>query len=366
MLAIDGGEPVRTAPMPTRPAVESAEDADPVAALEREFAACLDLDSALVIACRDGASALHTALGLACEQHAGNEVALPALLEGRALETALALGRIVVPAEVEAETSAISARGLARAQSDETAAILVQHAFGHPATMNELRRVAARGDVPIVEDASSAFGARYRGDPAGTLGLLGVLAFGAHHLVTGGGGGGAIVTSSDAGIAAAARAALEDSPIDESAARTALAEVRRAPEDLDERRRLAWHLTYELRGSRAISGMHHARWVRHGYDRYVVRLRGILWKRPLSDTIAALEAEGVPCEVACGGSLHLDERVRARLGGAEDPRLHDDHFPVSARLPDELIAIPLTGAETVNDMNDIAEALRKVEAESIE
>jgi dTDP-4-amino-4,6-dideoxygalactose transaminase len=365
MLAIDGGEPVRSAPMPSRAAVEPAEDSKPVAALEREFATCLGLDPALVVACRDGESALSVALKLATEQHAGAEVVLPALLDGPAVELALNLDRVVVPAEVEAETSAISARGLARAQSDETAAILVQHAFGHPATMNELRRVAARGDIPIVEDASSALGGDYRGEPAGTLGLVGVLAFGAQHLVTGAGAG-AVVTSRDASIAAAARTILEEAPIEEQAARIALSEVRRAPEDLDERRRLAWHLTYELRGLRAISGMHHARWVRHGYDRYVVRLRGILWKRPLDETIAALRAEGLPCDAACGGSLHLDERVRAGLGGAEDPRLHDDHFPVSARLPDELIAVPLTGAETVNDMNDIAEALRKVEMESIE
>ena len=364
MLAIDGGEPVRSEPLPSRAPTEPAGDADAVGALEREFAACLDLDAAHVVACRDGAAALHAALALATDQHAGAEVALPALLDGPAVDITLAVGRTVVPAEVEAETSAISARGLARAMSDETAAILVQHAFGHPATMNELRRVAERGDIPIVEDASSALGGRYRGDAAGTLGLVGVFAFGDHHLVTGGGSG-AVVVSSDAAIASAARDTLADAPMDDGVARTALAEVRRAPEDLDERRRMAWHLTYELRGARALSGMHHARWVRHGYDRYVVRLRGILWKRSMKDTLAALRTEGIDCEAACGSSLHLDERVRAGLGGAEDPRLHEDHFPVSARLPDELVAIPLTGAETVHDMNDIAAALRKVEAESI-
>lgn len=365
MLAIDGGEPVRSDPLPGRPALAPAEDAEPVAALEREFAACLGLDAAHVVACSDGRAALRAALTLATEEHAGREVALPALLDGPALDVTQSLDRIAVPAEVEAETSAISARGLARALSEETAAILVQHAFGHPATMNELSRVAARGDVPIVEDASSALGGRYRGEPAGTLGMVGFFAFGEHHLVRGGGHG-AVVVSRDAAVAAAARTALEPAPIDEETARTALAEVRQAPEDLDERRRLAWHLTYELRGSRAMSGMHHARWVRHGYDRYVVRLRGILWKRGLAETLEALRAEGVPCEAARTASLHLDERVRSALGGAEDPRLHEDHFPVSARLPGELIAIPLSGAETVNDMNDIAAALRKVEAESIE
>ena len=365
MLAIDGGDPVRTEPLPRRAPVEPARGAQPVAALEREFAACLDLDAAHVIACSDAEAALRAALTLATEGGAGREVALPSLLDGPALDVTLELGKVPVPAEVAAETSAISARGLARAIGDETVAILVQHAFGHPSNMNELRRVAERGDISIVEDASTALGGRYRGAAAGTLGLIGMLAFGEHHLVTGGGTG-AVVVSRDPALAAAAREALEGSPIDEASARRALAEARRAPEDLDERRRLAWHLTYELRGARALSGMHHARWVRHGYDRYVVRLRGILWQRPLEDTLAALRAEGIPCEAACGSSLHLDERVRGALGPADDPRLHEDHFPVSARLPGELIAIPLTGAETVNDMNDVAAALRKVEAESID
>jgi hypothetical protein len=108
--------------------------------------------------------------------------------------------------------------------------------------------------------------------------------------------------------------------------------------------------------------MRHGRWVRHGYDRYVVRLRSILWKRSLADTVEALRAEGIPCATALEPSLHGDVDVRAVLG-EDDARLSEQHFAAASQLPGELIAIPL-GAATTTDMSDVGAALRKVAAAS--
>ena len=81
--------------------------------------------------------------------------------------------------------------------------------------------------------------------------------------------------------------------------------------------------------------------------------------RSLADTIAALRAEGVPCEAACGPALHLDPAVRAALG--EDERIEAAWFSAAGRLPDELIAIPLHAGLTSKDMDDVAAVLRKIE-----
>jgi hypothetical protein len=149
---------------------------------------------------------------------------------------------------------------------------------------------------------------------------------------------------------------------DEDAVRVALAELRGAQASLQTRRAAAWQLTERLRGVRGLAKMPHGRWVMHGYDRYVVRLHSMLWQRGVAETVDALRAEGVPCDLALGPSLHLDGPVCALLGEA-DIRLADEHFASTAGLPGELIAIELT-FRTSAEVDEVAQALRKVAAAS--
>lgn len=53
------------------------------------------------------------------------------------------------------------------------AAVVVTHAFGHPALMRLIRNVATVEGVAVVEDVTSALGATYRGGPVGGLGDVG-------------------------------------------------------------------------------------------------------------------------------------------------------------------------------------------------
>lgn len=358
-LAIEGGTPVRSSPFPDRPLPPPAADADPVAALEAEFAAFLGYDGAEVVTCAGAATAY--ALAFEALAIAEGEAVLPALDSAAATAAARAAGLTIVPAEVEADSVNLGPRGLARALSERTRVVIASHAFGHPFVANELARVLEPASVPLIEDASAALGGGYRGRPVGLLGNVALFAFGATHLLA---GSGAILVAPDAALAARLHDACDraQASLDENDARNALAALRTADEELAARRQLAWELTFDLRGRKALTGMAHSRWVVHGYDRYVVRLRGLLWKRPLEESVAALRAEGIPCDAALGPSLHLDADVRAALG--DDPRLDDDGFPVARRLPDELIALPLHSGMTDLDIADISVALAKLEAAS--
>src|SRR6185295_8623058 len=78
-----------------------------------------------------------------------------------------------------------------------TKAVLAVHIFGRPARIEELP------DLPLVEDAAGALGAR-RGDRAcGSLGLMGCQSFHPRKIVTTGEGG--AVTTDDERVAEAAR-----------------------------------------------------------------------------------------------------------------------------------------------------------------
>lgn len=358
MLAIEGGTPLRAAPWPAALPVPPADDPAPVEAVEEAIATYLGLPGAAVVAYADPSEAYRAALGVATPSDDRDELIVPALLGEPAAGAGRDAGWHVVPAELEADTGAMSARGLARALGERTGAVVVAHAFGHPASMTELHRVVRDHGVPVVEDLSGALGASYRGALAGRMGHAGVLTCADGDPIS----GGAFAIFPDLGAASTARD-QRGAPLAEDDARVALAEVRRLDEELTERRRLAWELTFGLRGMKGVTGMPHGRWVHHAYARYVIRLRSILWKRSLDETVEAIRAEGVPCEPAVGRSLHESAHIRTAL--PNDPRLGEDEFPVASRLPRELIAIPLHSELTSKDMDLVAAVLRKVEARSI-
>ena len=348
-LAIEGGQPVRLDAWPARPSVVPADDPHPVRTLEAEFAAGLGLPVEAVIALGSAAEARRLALRTAVAGR--REVVLPALCASPWVEAARAAGLTVVAAEVDADTAAISARGFSTVATPETAAVVAAYPFGHPPVLETILPVARERSCSLIEECSEAVGASYRGTPAGLIGGAAVFALGAGHLLSGGieagTDGGALLVLRDATLAAQARS--EAAAMSEDVARVALAEWRGREEALGARRELAWELTFNLRGMRGVASMPHGRWIRHAYDRYVFRLRSMLWKRTFEETLAALRAEGLPVEAAVGPSL------------AAETSMTDDRTQAATRLPREMVALPLHAGLTSRDMDQAAAVLRKIE-----
>ncbi len=70
-----------------------------------------------------------------------------------------------------------------------TRAIVVVHMLGNPARLDELKAVAARHGLPLIEDSAQAFGATYRGRWVGGQGTVGVFSFNEYKTITCGDGG---------------------------------------------------------------------------------------------------------------------------------------------------------------------------------
>lgn len=68
-------------------------------------------------------------------------------------------------------------------------AIIPVHLYGMPAKMDEILAVAAKWDIPILEDAAEALGSEYKGRKCGTLGKYGALSFNGNKIITTSGGG---------------------------------------------------------------------------------------------------------------------------------------------------------------------------------
>lgn len=95
----------------------------------------------------------------------------------------------------EPETWNMCPEALEEAIKDRTAkgkkpkAIIVVHLYGMPAKMDEITAVAAKYEIPLVEDAAEALGSTYKGQKCGTFGDLSVLSFNGNKIITTSGGG---------------------------------------------------------------------------------------------------------------------------------------------------------------------------------
>ncbi len=82
-------------------------------------------------------------------------------------------------------------------------AIIPVHLYGMPAQMSQILEVAAKYDIPVIEDAAEALGSHIKGKKCGTMGQLGILSFNGNKIITTSGGG--ALVSDDEGMIKKAR-----------------------------------------------------------------------------------------------------------------------------------------------------------------
>jgi perosamine synthetase len=95
--------------------------------------------------------------------------------------------------------------------TQRTAAILVTHLYGLVAPMEQLKRIALTHNLVLIEDAAQAFGARFNGQWAGTLGDIGIFSFGMAKNITSFFGG--MLVTSNSRIAKSIRRNLSEFPM---------------------------------------------------------------------------------------------------------------------------------------------------------
>ncbi|UOF88812.1 lipopolysaccharide biosynthesis protein RfbH [Fodinisporobacter ferrooxydans] len=96
--------------------------------------------------------------------------------------------------DVKIPTYNIDTSVLETAVGERTKAIMLAHTLGNPFHLDEVKRVAEKYHLWLIEDTCDAVGAKYRGQMAGTFGDLATVSFyPAHHITMG--EGGAVLTS---------------------------------------------------------------------------------------------------------------------------------------------------------------------------
>jgi dTDP-4-amino-4,6-dideoxygalactose transaminase len=156
------------------------------------------------VGCASGSDALLLSLA-ALGVGPGDEVIVPSFTFFATASAVWRLGARPVFADIRPDTFNLDPADVLYKMSTATKAIIPVHLFGQCAEMDELRQVvSAARNVPMIEDACQAIGARYKGQRAGSMGVLGTFSFYPTKNL-GGCGDGGLITTNDAELAAKLR-----------------------------------------------------------------------------------------------------------------------------------------------------------------
>ncbi|NQV73615.1 DegT/DnrJ/EryC1/StrS family aminotransferase [bacterium] len=145
-----------------------------VSAFEAELSHYLDGSSVLGVA--NGTDALQIAL-MALHIGPGDEVISPSFTFVATAEAVGLLGATPVFADVLPDTFNMDPAQLEALITPRTKAIVPVHLFGQCANMTEIKAIADKHGLPIVEDTAQAIGSTWQGQAAGTIGDIGTLSF---------------------------------------------------------------------------------------------------------------------------------------------------------------------------------------------
>ncbi|MBR0801187.1 DegT/DnrJ/EryC1/StrS family aminotransferase [Bradyrhizobium jicamae] len=140
-------------------------------------------------------AALHLAT-MALDLKAGDEVVVPAFTWITSAHCAEYVGARAVFADIDLATYNLDPAAFETAITPRTRAVVAVHLFGLAAPLDDIRAIASRRGIAIIEDAACAIGTTYDGKPVGGLGDIGCFSFHPRKIVTTGEGG-AVTTNDD-------------------------------------------------------------------------------------------------------------------------------------------------------------------------
>ncbi|WP_405059698.1 DegT/DnrJ/EryC1/StrS family aminotransferase [Kribbella sp. NBC_01505] len=394
-LAVNGGTPVRSTPLPSvfkasgrrfgdeevaaaerviRSGILSATWGSEVPALEREFAALMG--SAHSVACSSGTAALHLAVA-AVNPEPGDEIITTPISDMGTVFPILMQNAVPVFADVDLTTGNLDPAAVEAAITPRTKAVLAVHLFGKPAPIRELRALCDKHGLLLIEDCAQAYLAPVGDVYAGRIGDIGCFSLQQSKHISAGDGG--LVVTDDAALARRMRLFTDKG----------------WPRDTDERTYLFLALNYRMTElAAAVTRVQLTRLPAVVEDRRtgaakltagIGDLVGLLpprddddhvyWQYPLMILdgdihawAAAMAAEGVPCTPGyLTEPLYAAPAIRSKVTyGASGFPLQDAEYPpglcpnAEELIERRLLVLPWCENYTGADVDDIVTAVRKV------
>lgn len=404
-LAVNGGKPVRTEAYPRWPHYGTEElevaaevlrsgrfsclSGDRVREFELAWAAYQGCKHAIAVS--TGTAAIHAALIAASVGPGDDVVVTPHSFVG-SVTPVLHAGAKPVFADIDQRTFNLTAASIAAVLTPNTKAVITVHLNGHPADPEATADLCAERGLTLIEDCAQAHGARWGGRLVGTFGQIGTYSFWEDKIMTTGGEGGMIVTDDDA-IARRARMAINhgEAPTDanyysgerlylhefigwnyrmtELAGAVGRVQLSRLDSYLERRREVAALLTDAIADAPGIIPPFVDERATHSFYKYIIQLDREVINVPVSEFVAALQAEGIPATRRYPTSIHQQPIFVERRGFGRTNWPFAPDEPLPAPMPcAEAVARDAIQVTVVNpvvsnrDIHDAAAAICKVAA----
>lgn len=280
-------------------------------------------------------------------------------------------GARFVLVDIDPQTHNIDPARIEATITPRTRAIVPVHMYGLPAEMDAIRALGRRHGLKVIEDATLALGAEYRGAPAGALGDAAFFSF-APRKVLGGLGNGGMVTTRDPELAQRVRLlkgygldpARGEAPIaqrqrqagfehlvegynlklDSVQAAVIAAKLARLDDWRDRRQTVADRYSERLAALPEVKPPYVPGYTRHAWRNYVVTVRE-------RDRVRArLQDRGVTTAVLYIPPVHL-QPVYRHLG------LGPGLFPNAEAVSQRLLCLPMHPGLTQLEVDQVVDAL---------
>ncbi len=397
-LAINGGLPVRTSPLPGHSRAMGDEELEELAevvrsgqlgrhqgtkvkALEKTFAELYGVRHAIAVS--SGSAAVHTAIA-AIDPEPGDEIITTPCSDFGTVMGILFQNAIPVFADLDPQTFCIDPASVESLITPRTRAIMPVHLFGGPADIDALVDIGHRHGIPVIEDCAQAQLTEVSGRLAGTIGDIGCFSFNnTKHLNCGEGG---IVVTNDDDLARRMRLFADKAWPREEAGRfslflgqnyrlnelegaVALVGLRRLKENVAARRHAIGAILAAIEGMPGVeiptypAGAESSYWILHLF---------VDQQLDADEVAAALQAEGIPFTAKYVTPLYTwpvlrDAQTYGKSRFPFDSPYTDRPFdyapglcPVFEARREKLILLSVDEQWTDEDAADIANALRKV------
>lgn len=398
-LAILGGKPTKTTPVPDWPIYDDKERRALMEVLEsrvwwrtpgtrtskfeQDFAAYQQAKYGIAVT--NGTAALEVAIA-ALRIGPGDEVILPDFTFIATASAVLFAGALPVLVDVHPDTYCIDPNAIEAAITPHTKAIIVVHMGGHPSDLDRLTEIARRHHLRLIEDSSHAHGTEWNGRKIGAIGDVGTFSFQASKLMTAGEGG--IVITNDPEIERNARSVHDcgrmpgewfyshyiygsNYRLSEWQGAVLSAQLSRLPEQIARRSQNAAYLDRELPKIAGITPQaQDPRCTVNGHYAYIFHYdKSAFAGVPIGRFIQALNAEGFPTQASYPPLHELDVftsgayKVRLSVDQRDSSPVYlSSQFPNTARGAWETVWLPqpvLLGSK--EDMCQAVDAIHKIQ-----
>ena len=337
-----------------------------------------------VMPCSSGTAALHIAVA-AAGIGPGDEVITAPLTDIGTVIGVIYQQGVPVFADLGASTYNLDLADVERRITPKTKAIIAVHLCGNPCDLQALKTLADKRGLVLIEDAAQAWGAKYRGQPVGTIGHITCFSLqNSKHITCGDGG---IVGSSherfgpllqrfgDKGFDRIKGGLFDlfatNYRMSEPQAAVAAAQIDRLEGIVSKRARLGNLLTEKITGLSGVLPHQVHPEDRCNYWFYMFRLKPDAFRCDRDEFVKALAAEGVPA----GGSyipvpLHRNPmflkhgffagRWPVREFGLTTMDYAKHQTPEAEAILQNGVRVTIHEAMTEDYIASVAEAIRKV------